>query len=152
MTNKTSLKDLIAPLSLLNRPYSRISLSHYSTLLTLSSTSQTPLQPQSSNLFSIFTLHFLLLVPPSSNPTTISNHQTLTPPLKQSSSSSSPETPAFLLGALTSVGGIIGYARTGSIPSIAAGLTVGSLVRNSLPLSQIPISQTLPPPIQIPSL
>jgi len=31
------------------------------------------------------------------------------------------------------VGGIIGYARTGSVPSIAAGLTVGALV--SLPPS-----------------
>lgn len=38
------------------------------------------------------------------------------------------ETPAFILGALTSVGGIIGYVRTGSVPSIAAGLTVGALV------------------------
>lgn len=38
------------------------------------------------------------------------------------------ETPAFILGALTGVGGIIGYARTGSVPSIAAGLTVGILV------------------------
>ncbi|KAF7504357.1 hypothetical protein GJ744_002414 [Endocarpon pusillum] len=39
----------------------------------------------------------------------------------------SSETPAFILSALTSVGGIIGYARTGSVPSIAAGLTVGAL-------------------------
>ncbi|RMZ84259.1 hypothetical protein DV738_g807, partial [Chaetothyriales sp. CBS 135597] len=37
------------------------------------------------------------------------------------------ELPAFILGALTSIGGTIGYARTGSIPSIAAGLTVGTL-------------------------
>lgn len=39
------------------------------------------------------------------------------------------ELPAFILGSLTSIGGIIGYARTGSVPSIAAGLTVGLLVR-----------------------
>jgi uncharacterized membrane protein (UPF0136 family) len=32
---------------------------------------------------------------------------------------------------LTSVGGITGYVRTGSVPSIAAGLTVGLLVRAS---------------------
>ncbi|KAF9887830.1 hypothetical protein FE257_009636 [Aspergillus nanangensis] len=34
---------------------------------------------------------------------------------------------AVTLGLLTSLGGIIGYARTGSIPSIAAGLSVGAL-------------------------
>ncbi|GES61591.1 transmembrane protein 14 [Aspergillus terreus] len=34
---------------------------------------------------------------------------------------------AVTLGALTSLGGMIGYARTGSIPSIAAGLSVGAL-------------------------
>ncbi|KAK5059866.1 hypothetical protein LTR84_009749 [Exophiala bonariae] len=39
------------------------------------------------------------------------------------------ETPAYILGALTSVGGVTGYVRTGSVPSIAAGLTVGALVR-----------------------
>jgi len=37
------------------------------------------------------------------------------------------ETPAYILGALTAGGGITGYIRTGSVPSIAAGLTVGSL-------------------------
>ncbi|EOD48731.1 Transmembrane [Neofusicoccum parvum] len=37
------------------------------------------------------------------------------------------ETVAFILGALTAGGGITGYARTGSIPSIAAGVTVGTL-------------------------
>ncbi|KAJ9651476.1 hypothetical protein H2198_009234 [Neophaeococcomyces mojaviensis] len=37
------------------------------------------------------------------------------------------ELPAFILGALTSVGGVTGYVRTGSVPSIAAGLTVGAL-------------------------
>ncbi|KEF54011.1 uncharacterized protein A1O9_09806, partial [Exophiala aquamarina CBS 119918] len=37
------------------------------------------------------------------------------------------ETPAYILGALTSVGGVTGYVRTGSVPSIAAGLTVGAL-------------------------
>ena len=39
------------------------------------------------------------------------------------------ENVAIVLGALTSVGGVIGYARTGSVPSIVAGLTVGTLVR-----------------------
>jgi hypothetical protein len=39
------------------------------------------------------------------------------------------EIPAYVLGALTSIGGTIGFARTGSVPSIAAGLTVGALVR-----------------------
>ncbi|KAJ9194536.1 hypothetical protein DTO164E3_4136 [Paecilomyces variotii] len=34
---------------------------------------------------------------------------------------------AAALSLLTSLGGIIGYARTGSIPSIAAGLSVGAL-------------------------
>ena len=37
------------------------------------------------------------------------------------------EQPAFVLAALTSIGGITGYVRTGSVPSIAAGLTVGAL-------------------------
>ncbi|GAD97166.1 hypothetical protein NFIA_020950 [Paecilomyces variotii No. 5] len=36
-------------------------------------------------------------------------------------------TSAAALSLLTSLGGIIGYARTGSIPSIAAGLSVGAL-------------------------
>ncbi|KAJ5106498.1 hypothetical protein N7478_004298 [Penicillium angulare] len=34
---------------------------------------------------------------------------------------------ALALSLLTSLGGAIGYARTGSIPSIAAGLSVGAL-------------------------
>ncbi|KAK2749680.1 hypothetical protein FQN57_005902 [Myotisia sp. PD_48] len=34
---------------------------------------------------------------------------------------------AAALAVLTSFGGVAGYARTGSIPSIAAGLAVGSL-------------------------
>ncbi|KAE8145469.1 transmembrane proteins 14C-domain-containing protein [Aspergillus avenaceus] len=34
---------------------------------------------------------------------------------------------AISLALLTSLGGIIGYARTGSVPSIAAGLSVGAL-------------------------
>jgi len=37
------------------------------------------------------------------------------------------ETPAFILGALTAGGGITGYVRTGSVPSIVAGVTVGAL-------------------------
>ncbi|KAJ1331250.1 FAX family protein [Microdochium nivale] len=34
---------------------------------------------------------------------------------------------AFLLGGLTASGGTIGYLRTGSVPSVAAGMTVGLL-------------------------
>ncbi|KAI1381711.1 upf0136 domain-containing protein [Hypoxylon crocopeplum] len=34
---------------------------------------------------------------------------------------------AFALGALTAGGGTMGFIKTGSIPSIAAGLTVGLL-------------------------
>jgi len=37
------------------------------------------------------------------------------------------ETPAFIIGALTAGGGSYGYFKTGSIPSVAAGLTVGTL-------------------------
>jgi uncharacterized membrane protein (UPF0136 family) len=39
---------------------------------------------------------------------------------------------ALLLGALTAGGGITGYVRTGSVPSVAAGVTVGGLVRSLL--------------------
>ncbi|KAI5801606.1 transmembrane proteins 14C-domain-containing protein [Peziza echinospora] len=35
--------------------------------------------------------------------------------------------PALILGVLCGTGGIIGYARTGSIPSIVAGVGVGAL-------------------------
>jgi len=42
------------------------------------------------------------------------------------------EIPAYILGALTAGGGTMGYIRTGSVPSIAAGLTVGILVRIEL--------------------
>ena len=45
----------------------------------------------------------------------------------QSSSSYLPTNSALALSLLTSLGGAIGYARTGSIPSIAAGLSVGVL-------------------------
>jgi hypothetical protein len=38
------------------------------------------------------------------------------------------DTVALILGTLTAGGGITGYARTGSVPSIAAGVTVGALV------------------------
>ncbi|MCJ1353355.1 MAG: hypothetical protein MMC33_003341 [Icmadophila ericetorum] len=37
------------------------------------------------------------------------------------------DTPAFALALLTAGGGITGYARTGSIPSVVAGCTVGAL-------------------------
>ncbi|RSM13462.1 hypothetical protein CDV31_005882 [Fusarium ambrosium] len=37
------------------------------------------------------------------------------------------EIPAYVLGAVTASGGIMGYARTGSIPSIVAGCAVGFL-------------------------
>lgn len=40
---------------------------------------------------------------------------------------------ALILGALTAGGGITGYARTGSVPSIAAGVTVGALVLEQAP-------------------
>lgn len=38
-----------------------------------------------------------------------------------------PATQAFLLALLTAGGGLTGYIRTGSIPSVAAGVTVGAL-------------------------
>lgn len=41
---------------------------------------------------------------------------------------SNTDTPAFVLALLTAGGGITGYIRTGSVPSIAAGVTVGALV------------------------
>ncbi|KAL9053028.1 MAG: hypothetical protein Q9162_005016 [Coniocarpon cinnabarinum] len=34
---------------------------------------------------------------------------------------------ALVMGALTAGGGITGYVRTGSVPSVAAGVTVGAL-------------------------
>jgi len=34
---------------------------------------------------------------------------------------------AFILAALTAGGGVTGYVRTGSVPSIVAGVTVGTL-------------------------
>ncbi|KAF2146860.1 uncharacterized protein K452DRAFT_283061 [Aplosporella prunicola CBS 121167] len=37
------------------------------------------------------------------------------------------ETIAYILGALTAGGGITGYVRTRSVPSIVAGVTVGTL-------------------------
>ncbi|WEW58872.1 hypothetical protein PRK78_004340 [Emydomyces testavorans] len=47
------------------------------------------------------------------------------PPPPQSSQNTTYS--AAVLSALTSLGGIAGYARTGSVPSIAAGLSVGAL-------------------------
>lgn len=43
------------------------------------------------------------------------------------------DTPAFILALLTAGGGITGYVRTGSVPSVAAGCTVGALVRSLSP-------------------
>lgn len=37
------------------------------------------------------------------------------------------EHPAFTLAALCSIGGIGGYVRRGSVPSLAAGITIGGL-------------------------
>ncbi|KAK3693881.1 transmembrane proteins 14C-domain-containing protein [Podospora appendiculata] len=37
------------------------------------------------------------------------------------------ELPSYILGALTATGGIIGFAKTGSVPSIVAGVGVGIL-------------------------
>jgi hypothetical protein len=58
------------------------------------------------------------------------------------------DTSALILGALTAGGGITGYARTGSVPSIAAGVTVGSLVCHQFhrsPSDPSSLSQTTPP-------
>ncbi|KAI9828626.1 MAG: hypothetical protein M1832_001729 [Thelocarpon impressellum] len=38
-----------------------------------------------------------------------------------------PYTPAYVLAALTAAGGVTGFARTGSLPSLIAGCTVGLL-------------------------
>lgn len=63
------------------------------------------------------------------------------------------ETPAYILGALTSVGGVTGYVRTGSVPSIVAGLTVGALVRaiSFPPLDYLSIDLELVDPDNTPS-
>ena len=49
-----------------------------------------------------------------------------------------PSTQAFILALLTAGGGLTGYIRTGSVPSVAAGMTVGALVFPILPKSDIP--------------
>lgn len=46
--------------------------------------------------------------------------------------SKSLEIPAYIIGALTAGGGTFGYLKTGSVPSIVAGLTVGTLVSVTL--------------------
>ncbi len=59
------------------------------------------------------------------------------------------DTPAYILAALTAGGGLTGYIRTGSVPSVAAGLTVGALVRpllSSPPLLSPPLNPTSPLP------
>ncbi|KAF8477187.1 transmembrane proteins 14C-domain-containing protein [Kalaharituber pfeilii] len=50
------------------------------------------------------------------------------------------ETPALILGLLCGTGGVIGYLKTGSVPSIVAGVGVGALytyssfrIRNNQP-------------------
>ncbi|PYH95054.1 hypothetical protein BO71DRAFT_429471, partial [Aspergillus ellipticus CBS 707.79] len=48
------------------------------------------------------------------------------PPLTQEQKQST-QPSALALSLLTSLGGIIGFARTGSIPSIVAGISVGAL-------------------------
>ncbi|KAL6251887.1 hypothetical protein RBB50_002097 [Rhinocladiella similis] len=50
-----------------------------------------------------------------------------TGPVHSLTPSQASETPAYIISALTSIGGVTGYVRTGSVPSIAAGLTVGAL-------------------------
>ncbi|CAG8925747.1 unnamed protein product [Penicillium salamii] len=50
---------------------------------------------------------------------------TLTLPSHSPIPKMAPVTSALVLSLLTSLGGAIGYARTGSVPSIAAGLSVG---------------------------
>ncbi|TVY45267.1 TMEM14 protein-like protein [Lachnellula subtilissima] len=37
------------------------------------------------------------------------------------------EIPAYVIGALTAGGGSFGYIKTGSLPSVIAGITVGTL-------------------------
>jgi hypothetical protein len=72
------------------------------------------------------------------------------------------DTPAYILAALTAGGGLTGYIRTGSVPSVAAGLTVGALVRpllSSPPLlspppqphltSSVPLLFLLPPSLTL---
>ncbi|KAF2164216.1 hypothetical protein M409DRAFT_25558 [Zasmidium cellare ATCC 36951] len=49
------------------------------------------------------------------------------PSSQQQSTKMSLQTVAFILGTLTATGGITGYVRAGSIPSLAAGCTVGAL-------------------------
>lgn len=47
--------------------------------------------------------------------------------------SSQLEYTSFILAALTAGGGIMGFAKTGSLPSIIAGCSVGALCRKPLP-------------------
>ena len=56
-------------------------------------------------------------------------------PIANNRKQSGNDIPAFALAALTAGGGITGYARTGSIPSIVAGCTVGALVCFHLAIS-----------------
>lgn len=47
------------------------------------------------------------------------------------------ELPAYFIGALCAGGGTYGYIKTGSVPSVTAGVTVGALVRSSEPFKDI---------------
>lgn len=66
------------------------------------------------------------MVRPNPSPPLCPQPPKLTPP-KKTSQNPLPTTSALSLSLLTSLGGAIGYARTGSIPSVAAGLSVGAL-------------------------
>lgn len=55
-----------------------------------------------------------------------------------------PSNTAFLLALLTAGGGLTGYIRTGSVPSVAAGVTVGALVRLLFPVIFFPFSPNPP--------
>ena len=60
-------------------------------------------------------------------------HQLIIP----STQANEPSTQAFILALLTAGGGLTGYIRTGSVPSVAAGMTVGALVLPPSPTFRI---------------
>jgi uncharacterized membrane protein (UPF0136 family) len=63
----------------------------------------------------------------STSPPLLSPPSPLYPFFPANSPTQPNETPAYILCALVSLGGVTGYVRTGSVPSITAGLTVGAL-------------------------